>query len=182
MKKLSELTMDEYIRILDGDTRLLRCPVDERSKAIGELQYEFNNIASPKDTRLALAEAGDRAKLKTTVLLLSICKMLCACGAVGEVKGLLSELGINAQPLSVQAVDAVVTERLKRANDELRRGNEDGIDEHKSARSVYEKLTATLMSHFKFQIDLRSISASLYANLIAQCENEIKALMSAMKK
>lgn len=178
MKKLSELTMDEYIRILDGDTRLLRCSVDERSKAIGELQYEFNNIASPKDTRLALAEAGDRAKLKTTVLLLSICKMLCACGAVGEVKGLLSELGINAQPLSVQAVDAVVTERLKRANDELRRGNE----EHKSARSVYEKLTATLMSHFKFQIDLRSISASLYANLIAQCENEVKALMSAMKK
>lgn len=182
MKKLSEYTMDEYIRILDGDTGLLNCSADGQAQAIGELQYEFNSIASPKDTMLALAEASESAKLKITVFLLSICKMLCVCGAVDDVKCMLSELGINAQPLSEQAIKAVITERLKRAKDEMKRGNDLRIDEHQSARSVYEKLTATLMSHFKFQIDLRSISASLYANLIVQCDNEVKALMSAMKK
>lgn len=182
MKTLSDLTMDEYIRILDGDTKLLRCPIDERAKAIEDLQYEFNRIASPKGAAMQLAEAGDKARLQSTILLMSICKVLCTCDAVDDVKIILSELGINAKPLSRSSIIAVINERQKRANDELQEHKQRGFDEPRSARSVYEKLTATLMSHFKFQIDLRSISASLYANLIAQCESETKAIMASIKK
>lgn len=38
------------------------------------------------------------------------------------------------------------------------------------------------MAHFKFQIDPATIKATLYANLVARHNREIKALMAALRK
>ena len=60
--------------------------------------------------------------------------------------------------------------------------NEKLIAEREKIRAQFDAQTAAIMAHFKFQIDPATIKATLYANLVARHNREIKAQMAALKK
>ncbi len=65
---------------------------------------------------------------------------------------------------------------------ELEAENEKVNAEREKIRGHFDAQTATMMAHFKFQIDPDTIKATLYANLVARHNREIKAQMAAMRK
>ena len=87
--------------------------------------------------------------------------------------------------MSDQRINAEVTSRLERAKRivakvEIKEPTKES--DVSIIRKSFDEQTAALMAHFKFQIDISTMKANLYAHLVSRFNREIKAQQAAMKK
>ena len=98
---------------------------------------------------------------------------------------MLESYGLSVSGWTDSRVDGVVQSRLARSQrelDDLEAENDKVIAERKNVRAQFDAQIAALMAHFTFQIDPATIKATLYANLVALHNREIKAQMAAFRK
>lgn len=188
---LSDLTVDEFIRLIGGDASVLlsdgeTASAEDMAKAARNIAFEYREIADNKGVRVYIKMASDLLKAKASATLYAMCHNLITIDRHEEVRGILQLAGSRVGGMPADRLAAEVSSRLERAKSdieelqkELTSGREDEVPD---IRKEFAAQTAALMAYFKFQIDTRTMPATVYANLIARQRSEIRAKMAAMKK
>lgn len=132
-----------------------------------------------------LLEYEARQRALATLTLCQVLSNLMALGATDDVRAILREHG-NRREYDDKALAVEVETMLGRAKTEVKRTERPDRDvrepTEKEIRGSFDRQTASLMTYFKFQINLDVASASQYACMVEQANKEIKAKMAAMAK
>ncbi len=189
--RLDQLTMAQFIDLSCGKTEILISECEkgnklssEIPKVMGRILYEYCCIADKAGAKRYLAEAKRRIKTEGEAKLLTMCNNLVGLGLYDEVRIILAEYGIKVESMSDQRVAAEVSSRLERARRAVEkiRTEEDLAPDEQAIRKSFDGQTATLMAHFKFQIDTSTMKATIYAHLVDRYNREVEAQISAMKR
>ncbi|MBD5364837.1 MAG: hypothetical protein HDR79_07845 [Bacteroides sp.] len=189
-EKLEQLTLSQFVDLVCGDTTVLlssnEAPDAERMVAITrDIVFEYKTIADPRGTNSYCKHVEQWIKAKISVIIFTMCSNLVSLNQHGRAREILSAYGMSASAWSDSRIDGIVQAKLaqsQRELDELERENEKTIGEREKIRARFDEQTAYLMAYFKFQIDPETIKATLYANLVARHNREVKAQLAAMKK
>ncbi len=187
-KKLEELTVNQFIDLACGDMNVLigkhEVVSDSRlAETARDIVLEYKGIVDPAGIKSYLSSAEDLVKAKISVVIFKMCRNLIDLNEHDSVREVLIEYGINAASMNDKRVAAEVKSRLERARSTVRKiEDENSRDESEKfdIRREFDAQTAALMAHFKFQIDTSSMKASIYAQLIARHNREIKAQIAAI--
>ena len=187
--ELSELTMAQYIKLANGDASVLLRKNEvvspaKLTKGARKINFEFRRISDAAGASAYISKYSEIVKLKCEEELLLICDILCSLNGVTQATELMKECGVNVEGKLPDQISREIKSELS-----LCRRKINHID-HEMAGNVsardckidFDAITANLMTHFKFQIDVSTISASIYAHLIAQMGNEIKATAKAIAR
>lgn len=187
---LEHLMMTQFIDLACGDTGILLSRGEfvsrkKAEKAARDIIYEYRLIADSIGARQYLAQKEKEAKARITFSVFLICSNLVSGGEHDRVREVMKEYGIDASSMSDQRVTAEVKSRLERARRtiaEIEKAKDTKDIDLSILRASFDEQTASLMAHFKFQIDITKMKATLFAHLVARHDREIKAQLSAMKK
>lgn len=190
IEHLNELTMAQFIDLSCGDTSVLLTKREvvspaKVSKTVRNIVFEYRTITDEAGAKSYISFTKDLIKAKSSVILFTMCHNLVNIGEHDRAREVMNVYGINASSMSDQRVTAEVTSRLERAKStvaKLEKDNETANIELSEMRSSFDTQTAALMAYFKFQIDISTMRAPLYAHLVARYNREVKAQLSAMKK
>lgn len=189
-ERLEQLTIAKFIDLICGDMNVLLGPheIGNPNKLIvatRNIVLEYRAIADPGGTNSYFKHVEDWIKAKMNIIIFTMCDNLTALKQFGRVREVLVAYGLSASDWSDGRVNGTVQARLaqaKREVEDMESENEKIVSEQDKIRSQFDAQTATLMAHFKFQIDPNTIKASLYAHLVARHNREVKAQMAALKK
>lgn len=190
IEHIEHLTMAQFIDLACGDTGVLLSkrefvPRKKAEKAARDIIYEYRLIADSVGARQYLAQKEKEAKARITFSVFTICNNLVAGGEYSRVREIMTEYGVSTISMSDQRVAAEVKSRLERARRsiaEIEKAKDTTDIDLSELRASFDEQTASLMAHFKFQIDTTSMKAALYARLVARQGRELKAQMEVMKK
>lgn len=189
-EKLEQLTLSQFVDLVCGDTNVLL-----GSREIGNptkiaiatrgIVLEYRAIADPGGTASYFKHVENWIKAKMSVIIFTMCNNLVMLKQFDRAREVLVEYGLTASNWPDSRVDGTIQAKLAQAQrelDDLEKENDQALAEREQIRGQFDAQTASLMAHFKFQIDPTTIKASLYANLVARHNREIKAQIAAMKK
>lgn len=190
---LTQLTMRQYIDLVCNDTSVLNPdnePVTDSQldELRSELIAEFNKLSNEAATKANLVDKLALVKAKRELMLFRCLNKAILEGGVDDVRSVLKDYGISREMTNKQLSDEVVR-RLKRAKTEIKRyeskktqATQDRELTKNEIRLQFDRLAASLMTHFKVQIDFNTITASSFAYMIDQADKQIKAQLSIMNK
>lgn len=189
-KHLDQLTMAQFIELVSGDTEILLSKGElvsreKVARVARKIIYDYHTIADPTGTRQRLAQKGKEVKARISFIVFTICDNLVAAGEHDRVREVMKEYGIDTSSMNDQRVTAEVRSRLERTRRtiaEIEEARDTKDIDLSVLRASFDEQTASLMAHFKFQIDITKMKATLYAHLVARHDREIKAELSAMRK
>lgn len=187
--RLDQLTMAEFIELLCGNTSVVmgkhEFPDPKKlERNVRDLILRYQEISDPAGFRIYLSDEEAEVKARMEVVIYTICHGLLAQQKYDEIREIMEECGINAGRMNEQRLSAEVESRLERAKAALTKieaEKEDKKEAEVDIRAEFDKRTALMMSHFKFQIDTSTMKASVYASLVARLHAEIKAQADALK-
>ena len=187
IERLEQLTLAQFVDLVCGDTKILQCGgnADKTAIALRNIVMEYRNIADPGGTHSYLQRVEDWIKAKIEVLVFTMCLNLATLKQFGRACEVLDAYGLSSSGWSDSRVEGTINARLSQAQrrlDEIEAENEKADADRENIRARFDTQTAELMAHFKFQINPDTIKATLYANLVARYNREIKAQMTAMRK
>lgn len=189
-ENLEQLTLSQFVDLVCGDTSVLlaKHEIPNPNKvavATRNIVLEYRSIADPGGTSSYFKHVEDWIKAKMNVIIFTMCNNLASLKQYSRAREVLVEYGLSASSWTDNRVEATIQARLaqaKRELEDLEAENEKVIAEREKIRAQFDAQTASLMAHFKFQIDPATIKATLYANLVARHNREVKARMAALKK
>lgn len=191
--RLNQLTMAAFIELHCGDCSVIlengeNIPEEDLKKKATDLLFEYRNIVDPVGVKTTLLEHEERLKENTKVVFFQVCKKLVSISAIDEVKELLGMYGINLTSATDETVARRVEQELntafhtKERNDAARDNDEeDTLDTPDKIRASYDAEIASLMGFYKMSIDIHSISAAVYANLLIQAVKSIEEIKKKSK-
>lgn len=190
IETLDRLTVAQFVDLLCGDVSVLLpkheiASPEKLTIASRNIIFQYREIADISGVRSYIVTTEELMKAKMNVVFFTMCNNLVSLEKYEEAKDILSEYGINARTMTKTRLEAEIKYKLERARYEItqiEKDNEKDSQRNIDIRKEFDSQTASLMAHFKFQIDTNSMKASLYAHLVARFNREIKAQMEAMKK
>lgn len=190
-KHLDELTVNQFVSLVSGDISVLGKAHEifsekEAHLAMRNIIFEYKEITDPSGMKGYIMNAEDLIKANCSVKVFTMCDNLVSLGEYKRVAEILEVAGIVCRQMSDKRLAAEVKSRLNRAKKRAAE-IEDNIAGDKDAnpqelRKLFDEQTATLIAHYKFQIDTGSMKASIYAHLIARLNREVKAMLANKKK
>lgn len=188
--RLSQLTLSQFVDLLCGDTDVLLAPHEvankaNLAKAMRDIILEYRNIADPGGVEVYLRQSDDIVKARMAVVVFSVCSNLVAAKRYDAVRSILQACGNDASQWPDKRIKGTIKanlEKAKRRVAELEAEDAEGNMSEEDVRNAFDGMTASLMAHFKFQIDPDTIKATLYANLVARHNKEVKAQLTALKR
>lgn len=156
-----------------------------RTDDVRRIVYEYRMIANPAEAKSYIRNSERKSKSKMDVLFYQICKYLISIDQPAYARTALKEHGVNTDRMNDDRLKDHVVSSLNRAKFTLSRleeGREKEAGTVDDIRRSFDKQTAAMMSHYRFQIDIGSIRASEYAHLVARFNREIKVRMAKLKK
>ena len=189
-EKLEQLTLAHFVDLLCGNMSVIltdKEDIDSDSIAIAtrNIVLEYRAIADPGGTNSYFKYVEDWIKTKISIIIFTMCDNLAALKQYDRVREILDVYGISTSGWSDTRIEGTIKVKLSKAHrelEEIESETEKAVAERENIRSQFDAQTASLMAHFKFQIDPTTIKATLYANLVARHNREVKAQMAAMKK
>lgn len=188
-ERLEQLTLSQFVDLVCGDTSVLvgEHEVADPNKlaiAIRNIVLEYRAIADPGGTGSYFKHVEDWIKAKINVIIFTMCQNLVTLQQFSRVRSILEDYGLPASDWSKKRIAGTIQAKLEQSQRELNDlevENESLNNEREKIRSQFDAQTASLMAHFKFQIDPETIKATLYANLVARHNREINAYKAAYK-
>jgi hypothetical protein len=193
IERLEQLTMAQFIDLACGDMSVLH-PYREIvtpakvATAAKNIIYEYRTIVDEAGVKSFISSIEETTKANMEVVIFKICTNMIAIGEFERVREILNEYGVNADSMSHRRLTAEVKSRLGRAKRRMEcaeradKENENKETDKTELRTSFDVQTAALMAHFKFQIDISTMKATLYAHLVSRFNREVKAQLAAMKK
>lgn len=189
IEKLEQLTVAQFIELVCGNINVLaekneRISEAEASGIIHNMAFEYKQIADPAGAKSYISKAEELIKAKIEIKLFSICDNLGRMNEYGRIRDVLNEYGVNAASMDDRRIAIEIKSRMERAEKTISRIEEENNPgkEPANIRGIFDEQTAALMAYFRFQIDITSMKATVYAHLIARHNREIKAKIAAVKK
>lgn len=190
IEKLEQLTIDQFINLICGDSAVLvdkveKVPQEKVAAAIRNIVFEYRDIADPGGAKKYLSNIEELTKARISSAVFAMCENLIGLNEHERVREVLIEYGINAKSMNNQRVTAEVKSRLERTKRTIKNiENEYRNENHETTdiRREFDAQTAAMMAHFKFHIDTSCMRACVYAHLVARYNREIKAQLAAMKR
>lgn len=185
--RLEEFTIGEFVELMAGEKKILghstKSP-KEIDLIVRDIIMEYRAIVDPNGTKSYLLDNEDIAKAKNRVLLFSICNMLADMKQFDHIREIMNTYGLSVDRMSDSRLKAEMKGKLAKAKNTLKRVKADNTAPQQDfdVRKDFDEQTAALMAHFKFQIDMSSMKATLYAHLVARFQREIKAQQEALKR
>lgn len=187
--RLSELTLEEFIKLLEGDTSVIVTDTedvtdDKISESRSNIVAEYRDISDPAGFKSSLCRAEDYSKTRMELHIFQICKVLIEIGEYGDVREILEEYGLSADTMTEERLKAEVQSGFSRAEMRIAEFEDETLAKTKTSdiRRQFDLQTATLMAHFKFGINTMEIRASVYAQLVARYTREIRAIQMSSRK
>ncbi len=189
-EKLEQLTLSQFVELVCGNTGVLlgKAEIGHPSKlavATRNIVFEYRSIADPGGMSTYFRHIEDMIKDKINVIIFTMLNNLVSLKQYDRAREVLVEYGLSASDWTDGRVDGIIKAKLaqsQRALEDKEAENEKVIVERDKIRAQFDSQIAFIMAHFKFQIAPDTIKATLYANLVARYNREIKAQMAAMRK
>lgn len=186
--RLDELTTAEFIELVCGnkDVLLGKHEVPNQYKltvALRDIVMEYRAIADPGGNAAYLQRVDAIIKSRLTVTVYSMCQNLVLLKQFDRARDVLVAAGLPAGGWDDKRIESEVHIRLqkgKRAVEES--DDDDGKLEKDSIRNAFNAMVAAMMAHFKFQIDVSTMMAPVFAHLTARYHAEVKAMKKALKQ
>lgn len=190
IETLEHLTVNQFVDLVCGNTGVLHgkheIVSDSRlAIAMRNIVFEYKEIADRTGARSFLGRVEDLIKAKIEVIAFRMCNSLVEMSHYDRAREVMAEYGINIRAITDKRVAVEVRSRLERARSTVRKiesENSAGGGEVAHVRRMFDEQTAALMAYFRFQIDTAVMKATVYANLIARHNREIKAKATALSK
>ena len=195
MKTLSNLKMSEFIDIYCGKESLIleqgeHVSEPEMKAYIARLMYDYKMIVNPVAMKSIISEQKQLLLQTARIYILKICSTLIQLNNVDKAREVLSEIGWHAGNFDEKTLSGKVTSELRRLEFSVKRITEEQTEEEKKniqysereIRETFDKEQASLMTYFKMNISMESITAAVYANMLAQAEREITARNKILSK
>lgn len=189
IERLEQLTMAQFIEMAGGKFSVLCKPHEvvspkKLATAARNIAMEYRGIADPTGAQSYLRRREEMLKSKIEVTIFSMCRNLVGMKRYDAVREVLTEYGRDAAKLKDGQLDGIVTAKLERAKRAVAEYDADKTESESAETSVgrqFDMQTAALMAYFKFQIDVTTIKATVYANLVARQNRELKAQLAAIR-
>lgn len=186
IERLEQLTLSQFVDLVCGDTTVLQGSGNANETAVvsRNIVMEYRSIADPGGVCSYLQRMEDWIKAKIEVIVFTMCLNLISLKQFERAREILNVCGLSSSGWSDSRVEGTVNAKLLQAQrrlDEIEAESEKADAERENIRAQFDSQTAALMAHFKFQIDPETIKATLYANLVARHNREVKAQMAAMR-
>lgn len=189
IETLEQLTVAQFIELVCGNINVLaekneKISEEKATGIIHNIAFEYKQIADPAGAKSYISKAEELVKAKIEVALFSICNNLVRMNEYGSARDVINEYGIKATSMDDRRIAMEIKSRMERAEKTISRiEDENNRDiEPLNIRRMFDEQTAALMAYFRFQIDITSMKATVYAHLIARHNREIKAKIAAVKK
>lgn len=189
IETLEQLTVAQFIELVCGNINVLaekneKISEEKATGIIHNIAFEYKQIADPAGAKSYISKAEELVKAKIEVALFSICNNLVRMNEYGRARDVINEYGIKATSMDDRRIAMEIKSRMERAEKTISRiEDENNRDiEPLNIRRMFDEQTAALMAYFRFQIDITSMKATVYAHLIARHNREIKAKIAAVKK
>lgn len=186
-QRLDQLTLQQLIDLSCGDGSVLldkgeKAGEAEMLKAAAAIMAEYKAIASPSQAKMDMLEREQVSKLRMKEKCANICLLLCSQERYDMAREVLVELDV---PEDLLQYDEAVRVRSQAILDEARfelgriSEREKGQSEkrqHGDLRKTWLSEVAFVMSQLKMAIDMNTLNAAVYANLVHQAVERTKAL------
>lgn len=187
--RLDQLTTAEFIDLVCGnkDVLLGKHEVPNPYKltiALRNIVMEYRSIADPGGNASYLQRVDSLIKSRLAVTVYSMCQNLILLQEFERVRDIMIAAGLPAKDWNDKRVESEVHIRLqkgKRAMEEIDRDDAESEMERENIRNAFNAMIAAMMSHFKFQIDVGTMMAPVFAHLTARYHAEVKAMQKALK-
>lgn len=187
IERLDQLSLQRLIELACGDVNVLADPHEEVTrenliKRANSILQEFKAIAMPTSAKIDMLDAEDESKLHMKEKCVRVCMLLCSQKKHDYAKEVLAELDVDVTPLDTnEKVEKKCKAMLNDVVYELehfeKRNNGESKDtDATSIRNAWHKEIAWVMSVFKMSIDVNTINAAIYANLVNQAVQRSKQL------
>lgn len=188
--RLDELTTAEFIDLVCGNNNVLlgRHEIANPSKvaiAMRNIVMEYRSIADPGGNASYLRHVDGIIKARVAVTVYSMCRNLVMLERFDKAKEVLVAAGLPADDWADKRVSMEVHVQLqksKRALAELDEDVEEVAEEQENIRNSFNGMIAAMMANFKFQIDVSTMMAPVFAHLVARYHADMKAMQKALKK
>lgn len=189
--KLEQLTLAEFVDLACGRVEVLLEGAEihgrrELAIVMRDIVMEYRAIADPTGSATYLKRIDGLIKAHMSFLIFTMCQNLVVLGRFDKVKEVLAAFGLTTDGWNDKRVKTEVYVRLqksKRHKDEYDEEKEsDMIQDASEVRNSFNAMIAGMMAHFKFQIDPATMSAAVFAHLVARHNGEIKTMKSAMRR
>lgn len=189
IETLEQLTVAQFIELVCGNINVLaekneKISEEKATGIIHNIAFEYKQIADPAGAKSYISKAEELVKAKIEVALFSICNNLVRMNEYGRARDVINEYGIKATSMDDRRIAMEIKSRMERAEKTISRIEDENNRDRESLniRRMFDEQTAALMAYFRFQIDITSMKATVYAHLIARHNREIKAKIAAVKK
>lgn len=183
--RLNELSLSQFICLVCGENTVLLDigeDYDEEflSNQASELIASYRQITDKANFCAWLLEQEEILKNKFKVQLFRICHVLLDYELYAEVRSLLGMAGENVDNVPDEELSSKMEQLLNFLLFEMRRNEDMKGNEDKKAhsfdeiRAAFDEEIAFLMTYFKMPIDMNSVNAAIYANMVHQADMEIK--------
>jgi hypothetical protein len=186
--KLAQLTAAKFIELVCGnkDVLLGKHEVPNFYKltiAMRTIVMEYRGIADPGGNASYLQHVETLIKARISVAVFSMCQNLVFLNQYDKAREILIAAGLPADGWSAKRMASAIHIQLqknKRVFDEIEE-NEDIVEDKENIRNAFDGMIAAMMAQFKFQIDIGTMMAPVFAHLVARYHAEMKAMKRALK-
>lgn len=191
---LSKLMMDKFIDMLCGELEVIvengESPSKEEVATVAtRLIGEYEQRVDPSGYKRRLTDEMDNRRRDMKIMLLRLCAAMLELGAIDDVRVTMKEYGWRVDGLGKDALKRKIDADVRRFESEAKREREEKEKEAKkpthakdaeSIRACYDREVAFVMAHFKMALRLSEVTASVYANLVAQAQRELSIKQKAL--
>jgi len=187
--KLEHLTTAEFIDMLCGKSDVLLGKHEIQSprkivKTMHNIIMEYRSIADPAGNAAYIKRIDSVIKARLTVAICMICQSLVGIEEYDKARKILISAGCPANDWSNQRIESEIHIRIHKAKRKISELEESSEKEGDKAniRDLFNSMIAAMMAHFKFQIDICTMMAPVFAHLVARHHTEIKEMQKAIDK
>lgn len=190
IEKLEQLTIDQFIDLVCGKVNVILdkhevCSPEKIAMAVRNIIIEYRDIADPGDVAGYIRNIEEWIKARMQVILWTMASNLVMFKDYDRARAVLEMYGLPSLAWNEKRIEGEVKSRLAKAQrllGEIDAERERQPEDIEKIRSRFDCQTASLMAHFKFQIDTSTMRATIYAHLVARHNDEIKTMKKNMNK
>lgn len=187
---LSKIMMSDFIECACGNHRVLLDECEdatdkELANAAAKMEYEYRKIVNPSEVKSVIVVEESSRKRHIRKNALTLCRAAAEIEVNEELIEVLVSLGVRC---TAENAAKKIDSELRRIDFEEKREQSKQPDESKTERTeedirgYYDKEQAALMAFYKMQIDLRTTTAAVYANLVASADRQMRARKAQLAK
>ncbi len=186
--RLDQLTTAEFIDLVCGNRNVLFGKHEVPNPynvtiALRNIVMEYRSIADPGGNASYLQRVNDLIKSRIAIAVYSMCQNLVLMKRFDKAKEVLIAAGLSAAGWDDKRIESetyIQLRKSKRAFEEAEKDNESVMIEKENIRDAFNGMIAAMMAHFKFQIDIATMMAPVFAHLVARYHAEMKAMKKAI--